>query len=178
VLLFFGLGIRPSYIGEERKAKIDMIYDLKNILFHLRKKPLYILVIILVMYGLYFLTLLFGQNWYYAVFCVLGWISITALIALILTYLLLLLIKSTDYINGWWKAVPYLSLPVSYVTARIILMSYPVGPAESISLLLMMVFTGVVTILLIKYKRTNRFKTATKMKHVRVADGKKRASKK
>jgi hypothetical protein len=155
-----------------------MIYDLKNILSHLRKKPLYILVIILVMYGFYFLSLVFSQSWYIVMFSVLGWISITALIALILTYLLLLLIKSTDYISGWWKAVSYLSVPVSYVAARIILLSYPIKPVESISLLLMIASTGVVTILLIKYKKTNRFKTVTKMKHVRVADGKKRASKK
>jgi hypothetical protein len=178
VLLFFGLGIRPSYIGEDRKAKIDMIHDLKNILSHLRQKPVYILVIILVMYGFYFLSLFLGHNWYMAFFSIFGWISLTAIIALLLTYLLLLLMKSTDHIRGWWKAVSYLSLPVSYVAVRIIFLYFPVKPVESISLLLMVVTTSVVTILLKKYKKTNRFKTATKMKHMTVEDGKKRASKK
>ncbi|MBE3121856.1 MAG: hypothetical protein IMZ43_06235 [Thermoplasmata archaeon] len=178
VLLFFGLGIRPSYIGEDRKAKIDMIYDLKNIFYHIRKKPLYILLIILGLYAFYFLSLFLNQNWYMVLFSVFGWISLTAIIALLLTYLLLFLIRSTDHIRGWWKAVSYLTVPVSYVIARIIFLYYPVRQGDSISLLLMIVCTCIVTILLIKYKKTNRFKTATKMKHVRVADGKKRASKK
>jgi len=178
VLLFFGLGIRPSYVGEERKAKIDMIHDLKNIFYHLRKKPLYILVIILVLYVFYFLSLFLNQNWYVALFSVFGWISLTAIIALLLTYLLLILIRSTDYIRGWWKAVSYLTVPISYVIVRIIFLYYPVRQGDSTSLLLMIVCTCIVTILLIKYKKTNRFKTATKMKHVRVADGKKRATKK
>jgi hypothetical protein len=178
VLLFFGLGIRPSYVGEERKAKIDMIHDLKNIFYHLRKKPLYILVIILGLYAFYFLSLFLNQNWYMALFSVFGWISLTAIIALFLTYLLLFLIRSTDHIRGWWKAVSYLTVPVSYVIARIIFLYYPVRQGDSISLLLMLVCTCIVTILLIKYKKTNRFKTATKMKHARVADGKKRSSKK
>ena len=68
VLLFFGLGIRPSYIGEERKEKIDMIHDLKNIKDHLVEKPLYILVIILGLYVFYFLSLFLNPNWYVACF--------------------------------------------------------------------------------------------------------------
>jgi len=178
VLWFFGLGIRPSYVGEERKAKIDMIHDLKNIFYHLTKKPLYILVIILGLYAFYFLSLFLKQNWYMALFSVFGWISLTAIIALLLTYLLLFLIKLTDHIRGWWKAVSYLTVPVSYVIVRMIFLYYPVRQGDSFSLLLMMVCTFIVTILLIKYKKTNRFKTATKMKHMRVADGKKRSSKK
>jgi hypothetical protein len=178
MLLFFGLGIRPSYIGEERKAKIDMVHDLKNIGSHLRQKPLYLLVIILVLYGFYLVSLFLGKNWYMVVFSVLGWISVTALIALLLSYLLLVLIKSTDHIRGWWKAVPYLSIPVSYGVVRTLFVVSPMQPMESLSLLLMVVSTGVVTILLKKYKKTNRFKTATKMKHMTVEDGKKRASKK
>jgi len=178
VLLFFGLGIRPSYIGDERKAKIDMIHDLKSILGHLRQKPLYLLVIILVMYGFYFLSLLLGQGWYMGLFTILGWLSVTAIMALLLTYLLLLLVKSTDHIRGWWKAGAYLSIPVSYVAGRILFVYRPVPQPESMALLFMVVMTSLVTILLIKYKRTNRFKTASKMKHMRAEDGKKRASKK
>ena len=179
VLLFFGLGIRPSYIGEDRKSKIDMIHDLKNIASHLRQKPLYLLVIILGMYLFYFLSLFLSKNWYIALFSVLGWISLTAIIALLLTYLVLLLVNSTNRIRGWWKAVPFITIPTSYIISRVIFFSYhPPQPVSSMSLLLMIVSTGIVTILLIKYKKTNRFKTATKMKHMTVEDGKKRASKK
>jgi hypothetical protein len=179
VLLFFGLGIRPSYIGEDRKSKIDMIHDLKNIGYHLRQKPVYLLAIIIGMYLFYFISLFLSKNWYMALFTVFGWISLTAIIALLLTYLVLLLVKSTNHIGGWWKAVSFIALPVSYIAARILFVYYhPPQPVLSMSLLLMIVSTCIVTILLIKYKKTNRFKTATKMKHMRAEDGKKRASKK
>jgi hypothetical protein len=178
VLLFFGLGIRPSYIGEERKVKIDMIYDLKNIKNHLIQKPLYLLVFILILYALYFLSLFLQQTWYATLFTIFGWISLTAIIALLLTFLVILLIKTTDEIAQIWKALPFITLPASYIIARVLFMYYRSSQVESVSLLVMMLCTLVVTILLIKYKKTNRFKTATKMKHMTVEDGKKRASKK
>lgn len=178
VLLFFGLGIRPSYMGEERKAKIDMIYDLKAIKNHLVQKPLYLLVIILILYALYYLSLFLQQIWYTALFIVLGWISLTAIIALLLTYLVLLLIKTTDEIARRWKALPFITLPVSYSLTRCVFISFRTSQVESVSLLIMILSTLVVTILLIKYKKTNRFKTETKMKHMTVEDGKKRATKK
>ncbi|MBN1280783.1 MAG: hypothetical protein JXA00_03955 [Candidatus Thermoplasmatota archaeon] len=178
ILLFFGLGIRPSYIGEERKATINMIHDLRALKDHLRLKPLYLLVVILVLYVYYILCLFLQLNWYVALWTLLGWVSLTAILALLLTYLLLLLLKSTDHIRPGWKLLPYLMLPVSYTLSRLVLMYIPVEPETSISVLSMLVITAVVTILLIKYKKTNRFKTATKMKHTTVEDGKKRLVKK
>jgi hypothetical protein len=178
LLLFFGLGIRPSYIGEERKEKIDMIHDLRLIKNHLVQKPLYILAIIVIIYGFYLLSLFLNPLVYIAVFCIFGWMSLTAIIALLLTYLVIVLIKTTDEIQTRWKAVPFITLIVSYVFARVFFIYYPMNHVETVSLLVMILSTLIITILLIKYKRTNRFKTATKMKHVRVADGKKRTSKK
>jgi len=178
VLLFFGLGIRPSYIGEERKEKIDMIHDLKNIKNHLLQKPLYILVIVLFIYAFYIISLFLNPRLYVSLFSVFGWISLTAIIALLLTYFVLLLIKTTDEIVARWKAIPFITLPVSYALARVFFIYYPMKQVESVSLIIMILSTLIITILLIKYKKTNRFKTATKMKHVRVADGKKISSKK
>lgn len=178
VLIFFGLGIRPSYIGEERKEKIDMVHDLKNIKNHLVQKPLYILFIILFIYAFYLISLFLNPRLYVSLFFVFGWMSLTAIIALLLTYLVLLLIKTTDEIAARWKAIPFITLPVSYALARVFFIYYPMKQVESVSLIVMILSTLIITILLIKYKKTNRFKTATKMKHVRVADGKKRASKK
>jgi len=178
VLLFFGLGIRPSYIGEDRKSKIDMIHDLKQIAFHLRQKPLYLLVIIIGTYAFYFISLFLNKNWYMALFSVLGWVSLTAIIALLLTYLLILLVKSTTHIRGWWKSASFLTPPASYIGVRLFFFYFPVQQTLLVSLVLMIVSTFVVTILLIKYKKTNRFKTPTKMKHMTVEDGKKRSSKK
>jgi hypothetical protein len=178
VLLFFGLGIRPSYIGEERKEKIDMIHDLRLIKNHLVQKPLYILSIVVIIYVFYLLSLFLNPLVYIAVFSLFGWMSLTAIIALLLTYLVIIMIKTTDEIQTRWKAVPFITLIVSYVLARVFFINYPMKHVETVSLLVMILSTLIITILLIKYKRTNRFKTATKMKHVRVADGKKRTSKK
>jgi hypothetical protein len=178
VLLFFGLGIRPSYIGEERKEKIDMIHDLIRIKNHLVQKPVYLLALIVIMYAFYLLSLFLNPQIYIGVFIVFGLMSLTAILSLLLTYLVILLIRATDEIRPVWKMIPYLTVIVSYVLARIFFMYYPMDTVESLSLLIMVVTTVVITILLIKYKRTNRFKTTTKMKHVRVADGKKRTSKK
>jgi hypothetical protein len=178
VLLFFGLGIRPSYIGEERKEKIDMIHDLTRIKNHLVQKPVYILALIVIIYAFYLFSLFLNPQVYIGVFIIFGWMSLTAILALLLTYLVILLIGATDKIRPFWKTIPYISLIVSYILARIIFMYYPRDDAETLSLLIMVITTVVITILLIKYKKTNRFKTTTKMKLVRVADGKKRTSKK
>jgi len=178
VLLFFGLGIRPSYIGEERKEKVTMIHDLVLIKNHLIQKPLYMLVFIVGMYVFYLVSLFLSPLVYQAVFMILGWISLTALLALLLTYLVIAMIKATDEIRPHWNIVPYITLVVSYVLSRVFFLSYPVQHIGTISLLVMILSTVMITILLIKYKRTNRFKTAIKMKHVRAADGKKRAFKK
>jgi len=178
VLLFFGLGIRPSYIGQERKEKIDILYDLRHIKDHLVEKPLYILVIIFILYVFYVLSLFLNPVVYVGLFTILGWISLTAVIAILLTFPVLLLIKATDEIRLHWKLIPFVTLVVSYVLARVFFIYFPTKQVEPVSLLVMLLSTILMTILLIKYKRTNRFKTATKMKHVRVADGKKRTPKK
>jgi hypothetical protein len=178
VLFFFGLGIRPSYIGEERKEKIDMVHDLTRIKDHLIQKPIYILVILGIIYMFYLASLFLNPVAYLGVCIVLGWMSLTAIIALLLTYVLIGLIKATDMILPVWKMIPPVSLIVSYVVSRVMFLYYPIDNVESLSLLVMVAITVVVTIVLIKYKPTNRFKTKKKMKHVRVADGKKRTSKK
>jgi len=178
VLLFFGLGIRPSYIGQERKEKIDILRDLIHIKDHLIEKPLYIAVIILILYLFYLFSLFFNPGVYIGLFVLFGWMSLTAIIAILLTVPLLLLIWATDLIQPRWKIVPFLSIPVSYIVARVFLLYQPMNRVEQVSLLVMLFSTFLVTIALIKYKRTNRFKTAVKMKHVRVADGKKGTSKK
>jgi hypothetical protein len=178
VLLFFGFGIRPSYIGEERKEKIDILHDLIHIKDHLVEKPLYILAIVCIIYVFYLLSLFLNPMVYVGLFTIFGWMSLTAIIALLLTYPILGLIKVTDDIRTHWKIVPFLTLVISYVIARVFFIYYPIKQAESVSLLLMSISTIVIAILLIKYKKTNSFKTPSKMKHMRVADGKKRTSKK
>jgi hypothetical protein len=178
VLLFFGLGIRPSYIGQDRKEKIDILYDLIHIKDHLVEKPLYILLIILCLYVFYILSLFLNPMVYVGLFTIFGWMSLTAIIAILLTFPLMLLIRATDEIQARWKILPYLTVVVSYVLTRVLLIYFPAKEVEQVSLLVMLLSTVFVTIVLIKYKKTNRFKTTPKMKHMRVADGKKRTSKK
>jgi len=178
VLLFFGFGIRPSYIGEERKEKIDILHDLMLIKDHLVKKPLYIIAIVFIIYVFFLLSLFLNPMVYVGFFSIVGWMSLTAIMVLLLTYPVLLLIKSTDEIRTHWKIIPFITLVVSYVIARVLFIYYPIKQDESISLLIMILSTALITIILKKYKRTNRFKTASKMKHTRNADGKKRTSKK
>jgi len=177
ILLFLGLGIRPSYIGEERKEKVNLLFDLKNVSTHFTKKPLYILVFFAVVYGLYFVSLALKANWYTMVFSLLGLLSVVGIIALFLAFLLLELIWATDMIASGWRLLPFLTLPVSYGAARLFFLYVPHDNMLSLSLLVMIFSTVAITIILIKYK-TNRFKTIGKMKHTRVADGKKRASQK
>ncbi len=178
VLLFFGLGIRPSYIGQERKEKIDILYDLIHIKDHLVEKPLYILVIVLCLYLFYVLSLFLNHVVYVGLFTIFGWMSLTAIIAILLTFPVLLLIRATDEIRPHWKIIPFLTVVISYAHIRAFFIYFPTKQVEGFSLLVMLLSTVLITIFLIKYKRTNRFKTATKMKHMRVADGKKRTSKK
>lgn len=177
ILLFLGMGIRPSYIGEERKEKINFLYDLKNVTTHFTEKPLYILVFFAIVYGLFFVSFALKSNWYVVLFSVLGLLSVIGIIALSLAFLLLVLIWATDKIASGWRLVPFIILPVSYSATRVFFFYVPRDNILSWSLLVMLLTTVVVTLLLIKYK-TNRFKTAGAMKHMRVADGKKRASKK
>ncbi len=178
VLLFFGLGIRPSYIGQERKEKIDILYDLIHIKDHLLEKPLYIIAIVLLLYVFYLLSLFLNPVVYVGLFIIFGWMSLTAIIAILLTFPVLLLIKSTDVIQPHWKIIPFITVAVSYIVARVFFIYFPTNEVERVSLLAMLFSTILVTIVLIKYKRTNRFKTTPKMKPMRVADGKKRTSKK
>jgi hypothetical protein len=178
LLLFFGFGIRPSYLGEKQKEKIDILHDLVLIKYHLVKKPLYILAIVCIIYVFYLLSLFLNPIVYIGLFSIFGWMSLTAIIALLLTYPVLILIKATDEIRIHWKIVPFIALLVSYVLARVFFIYYPITQDKSVSLSVMILSTTFLTILLIKYKRTNRFKTASKMKHLRNADVKKRTSKK
>jgi hypothetical protein len=178
VLLFLGLGIRPSYVGQGRKEKIDILYDLRHIKEHLFEKPRYLLILVFCFYVFYLLSIFLNPVVYFGLFVLFGWISLTAIFAILLTFPILLLIKATDVICPHWNLVPFFTVPVSYIVARMLFILYPLEEVERVSLLVMVLSTIVMTIGLIKYKRTNRFKTATKMKHVRVADGKKRTSKK
>jgi hypothetical protein len=158
LLVFLGLGIRPSYIGEKTIEKVNMIYDLKNIKNNLLHRPIYIIFLFLFSYLFFYLSVIFEQTWYVSFFSVLGWLSIIAIAAMIVTHLFLLLIKKSDEINGKWKLAPYVVIIASYVLARTIFFYFPIEHMKSVSILIMFVSTFVTIFLLLKLK-SNKFKT-------------------
>ncbi len=173
LLLFFGLGIRPSYILKEKTMKIDMIYDLKNIKTHLFQRPLYIVSIFVFIYAFFYITVFLNINWYNLFFSFLGWLSIIATIALVLAHLIIIFIQVTDDFKEIWHYVPFLSLPVSYILFRVLFYFVRIPNDLGFSLLFMCLTTVVIILLLYRFK-TNKFKTKAKMKPVRVEDGPRR----
>ncbi|MCK4347792.1 MAG: hypothetical protein KAW47_04165 [Thermoplasmatales archaeon] len=163
LLIILGLGTRPSFIGEKKREKVDMLYDLKNIRYNILHKPLYIIILFLMAYAFSYVSLLLKQNWYVALFSILGWLSIIAIVSLIVAHAIIILIKTTDEIPSPWKRLPYIVIPVSYLLMRILFFFYPLGFSKCISLLVMIISTVLVVFLLLKY-RTNKFKTKIDIK--------------
>ena len=177
LLIFLGMGIRPSYIDKEERRKVNMLYDLQNIKVHIFHKPLYLLILFLMAYVLSYLSVLLKANWYTTLFSIFGWLSIIAIVALFIAHLIILLIKTTDEIQGHWRYLPYLTLLLSYTLMRTVFYFFPIEYLKTVSLFVMVLSTIVVVFLLLKYK-TNKFKTVTKMKQLRVEDGPKRSIRK
>jgi len=154
-----------------------MMYDLKNIGSLIVHKPLYIIILFLMAYVFFYISFAFNQNWYVSLFSIFGWLSIISIVALVIADILLFLIKITDELPDGWRLLPYLTIPISYVLARTIFFFFPNDFSNSISLLVMIFSTVAVTFLLLYYK-TNKFKTKTKMKQMKVEDGPRRIIKK
>ncbi len=172
LLLFLGMGIRPSYMGEDKRRKVDMIFDLQNIKSHIFQKPLYLLLLFLFSYCLFYVSFLLDQNFYLIIFSVFGWLSIIAITALIISHLIVFLIKITDEIPGKTRVVPFFSLPLSYAFMRAFFYFTwkDFQFINTASLLFMAFLCILITYLLLKFK-TNKFKTKINMKQLRVEDG-------
>jgi len=166
LLIFLGMGIRPSYIGEEKRQKVDMMYDLKNIWSLIIHKPLYIVILFLMAYLFFYISFAFNQIWYVTLFSIFGWLSIISIAALVIADMILLLIKIADELPNGWRLLPYLTIPISYILARVLFFFFPFEFSNSISLLIMICSTVIVVILLLKHK-TNKFKTKRDMKKLK-----------
>ncbi|UCF12340.1 MAG: hypothetical protein JSW06_09930 [Thermoplasmatales archaeon] len=173
LLIFLGMGIRPSYIDREERIKVDMIYDLKNIKSHIMHKPLYLILLFFIAYLFFYVSFLFQQNWYVALFSIFGWLSIIAIVSLLIAHMIILLIKTTDRMATYRKLLLYLTIPISYIFMRIVFFFFLVDFSKSVSLLIMVLSTIVVLFLMLRYK-TNKLKTIAKMKQLRVEDDSKR----
>lgn len=163
LMIFLGMGIRPSYIGETKKYKIDMIYDLRNIWSLITQKPLYIVALFSISYLLFYVSVLLSHNFYVALFSIFGWLSIVSIMSLVISQMILLLIKTTDEITGLWKILPYIVLIGSYILMRLIFFYIPADFTNSVSLLVMIISTLLVTYFLLG-RKTNRFKSKADIK--------------
>lgn len=166
LLIFLGMGIRPSYIGEQKQEKVDMLYDLKNIWLLIRRRPLYIIILFFIGYIIFYISLFFDQNWYVALFTIFGLLSIISIMSIVIADMILYLIKITDEIPGFWKFIPYITMPVSYIVIRLVFFYFPTDFTTTISLIVMILSTFIVTYLLLKSK-TNKFKSDLDIKSLK-----------
>jgi hypothetical protein len=125
-------------------------------------------ILFLFAYLLFYVSLLLDQNWHVALFSIFGWLSIIAIVSLVIADLILLLIKTTDEITGRWRILPYMMIPVSYILMRALFFFIipQAGFANSVSLVVMILSVVIVVITLLKYK-TNKFKTEVDMKSLK-----------
>jgi len=174
LLIFLGMGMRPSYIGEKPRKKVDMIYDLTNIKNHLVSKPLYLVLFFLVVYDFFYTSVLLQHPFFILVFSLFGWFSIIALVSIIVSHLIIALIYSTDMLPSPWSKIPFIMIPMSYVGFRTLFVFFPLGDFTTSVSLILMIITVIGVILILFYYKTNKFKTRTKMEAKRVKDGPKR----
>lgn len=158
LMIFLGMGIRPSYIGEPKQKKINMFYDLNNIWKLIIIKPLYIIILFLMFYILFYINLYLNLNWYVSLFAFLGWLSIISIFSIFIADMIILLIDTTDNINGKISFLPYVVLPISYILMRIFFFYIPFNQSNIISLFVMIISTTTIAIFLYKTKN-NKFKT-------------------
>jgi hypothetical protein len=163
LMIFLGMGIRPSHIGEAKVDKVDMIYDLRNIWNLITHKPLYVIMLFSISYIFFYVTLFLNLDWYVALFIIFGWLSIVSIMSLVFTHLILILIKTTDEIPGKWKILPYLTLPLSYILIRVLFFYVPTEFTNSASLLVM-IFTTIIVTYLLLVRKSDKFKTKREIK--------------
>jgi len=163
LMIFLGLGMRPSYFGEKTRRKVDMLYDLANIKNNILHKPLYVLLLFLTAYLFFYISFWLGQNWYSALFSIFGWLSIISIVSLIITHLIILFIMTTDKINSRKKFLPYFLMPISYILMRVLFYYFPTNYTNSASLFVMIFVTFFITLYLLKPK-TNKLKSKRDIK--------------
>ena len=166
LMIFLGMGIRPSYIGKEKREKVDMLYDLKNIKTLILNRPLYLIVLFTFAYLFFYVSFWLEQNLYVAFFVILGWLSIISLVSIIFADMILILIKTTDEIPSGWRFLPFATMPVSYITARVFFFYIPTDYTNTVSIFILIVSTITVTYLLLK-RKSNKFKTKRDIKKLK-----------
>ncbi|KAA0008211.1 MAG: hypothetical protein DRN01_00395 [Thermoplasmata archaeon] len=161
LFLFFGLGIRPSYIGEERR-RVSMLYDLSMIKKMLTNHPVYVIATIAVIYIIFYLFFLLKVQFYVIFFSFLGWLSIIAIVAILAAHVLVMMFRVSDLLPSYKRFLPFVVPVVSYIILRLFFLVFPTSLQYSLSLVLTVVATVVVSILLLEFE-TNKLKMFSKI---------------
>lgn len=161
LLIFLGLGIRPSYLGEKKTDKIDITYELKNIWQLINYKPVYLFLLFLFCYTFFYVSLRLELNFYLTLFSIFGWLSIVSIIALFISQLIILFIFAIDGIEGRKKVIPYISIPLSYITSRILFFYLKIDKSMSLGI---MIFLTIIVMYLLLRPKGDKFKTKRKIK--------------
>jgi len=172
LLIFLGMGIRPSYIGEKKIDRVDLIYDLNNVWQLITHKPLYLLILLLLSYNFFYISLIFDQSWYTILFSIFGFLSIISIVAIVIAHLIIFLIKATDSIEGKKRFLPYVFLPFSYLLMRLLFYYVPVDYANAVSLLVMILSTFLMTLFILKKGDTFKSKLSIKRRDKKSKEGK------
>jgi len=163
LMIFLGMGMRPSHIGEKKIEKVDMIYDLRNIWALITHKPLYLIILFLCAYVFFYISLFLDQNWYVGLFSIFGWLSIISIVSILIAIMIFILIRITDEIKGSRRFIPYILIPVIYVLMRLLFFNFPSEYTNSASLLVTVLVTGF-TAFILHNKATNKFKFKLRIK--------------
>lgn len=124
---------------------MDDLLIMKNLIYD---HPYYVVLGVLLCYVFFIISFFLNQGWYVLLFSVLGWLSIIAIISIIVAHFLVLLIRATDSIDSAWRFLPYLIIFVSYALARLFFMYYPFPYEHPLSLSTMLLSTAATAFLL------------------------------
>ena len=163
LMILLGLGIRPSYLGEKKVNKVDLLYDLKNIWQLIIHKPLYVVLLFLSSYIFFYLSWFVKQGYYVTLFSIFGWSSIVSIVSIFVSYLVVGLIYFTDKMQGVKKAFVFLMIPLSYIFARILFVFVKTDLDLTLSLLIMILVPILIIYLILKPKG-DKLKTRKKIK--------------
>jgi len=170
LILLVGLGIRPSYIGEEKK-KIGMLYDLHLIKKLIVEHPLYVLITLAVLYLISVIMFFLKIPFYALLFAFFGWLALIAIVAILLAHFVVFLLIISDRLPSFKRFLPFLIPVVSYIALRILFLAFPSDFVYSISLLLSILITIASCFVLIKLE-TNKLKKLSEIKQEEEEDGK------
>ena len=152
LMIILGLGIRPSYLGEKKVNKVDLLYDLRNIWNLITHKPLYIVILFAISYLIFYTSLYLNQGYYVILFSIFGLLSITSLVSIFVSYLIIGLIYFTDKMSGVKKLITYLIIPISYILARVVFVFIKTDLDLGLSISVMFLSTMFVIYLILKPK--------------------------